>query len=600
MGAEGVEAAVAWLSSQAEVVDLQFGSGSVRFRIEGGRPEWITDEPALFPAPEVLLPAQKSVAGEDLNSDGVRNNRDRRRALVLNAAYNDFPEIPETGFLAGLFDVPGYERDIVQVVERDATVSAFGNWDEFDVVYIVAHGLRVCEDYLTQTTLPVCPTALLTGESSDFDSPAFPDVPGIEAVNYVGSAGNGTFSEARVGIAVGADYFRHVYPNKLDHTVVVINACRAGDGDARDDVAVEPELLQALRGDDTVVFAWSDIAWLDDVRAMSDALIEVLAQGRTTIDAMAEMAVRGVTQFENDYFRENRTVHTDLIAWGALTDSIRIREVVEIVDHDGHPLTDGSGFDPWISTTPGDGQNDRIALFVRLYGLSEADLGSSRLQFKLDGASIGSPVTPTNAEPLPSRGPYAWSLRVPNIDTGRELARETRYELEAILELPEGGESRFATDVTILGCGFTVTLDGNEVTGQSGDEVQFWSAGSLDGKLVSVTVVQVATGLTTIVVPAYGDEVPKVLGPGTFLGDAGGYIAKRSDDVSYGADGSSDLIIFEYEPGVSVRGAWSGPVIVLGPAPDYPLRDGTLEFTFEAQVPPDLENSFGISSCTIP
>lgn len=76
---------------------------------------------------------------------------------------------------------------------------------------------------------------------------------------------------------------------------------------------------------------------------------------------------------------------------------------------------------------------------------------------------------------------------LPDIDTGQQLEANTEYELEAVVDLPEGGESRYAVDIKLVSCWFNLNLKGG-ITGSSEGPAAFqWDeeSGELDIELQS-------------------------------------------------------------------------------------------------------------------
>ena len=591
MRSEGVMATVEWLSTQDDVVDLTFGTGVVRFRIDQGRPTWITTDPALFERRQAPTASLKGVVGRDLNSDGAINNRDARRALILNPAFGEYDTPYEGAFLSGISSVEAYDGNVVEVKGEAANLSAFGTWRDYDLVWLIAHGKRVCEDWQNGVSLDVCPTGLLTREPADLDSVAVQGVPGLSVFYYVIRGDDGVTSQERVGLLAEADYFRHVYPGGLGRTLVVLNSCEAGDADARSDSVVEPDLAMALRGPETVVFGWTDIVWGDVVAASSAVMIEELAAGRTTQETWDEMTARGVASGEGFYEPQNRTVRAELIGWG--DSPLRIREVVTLVDQTGAPLVDGSSVEEWLTSGSGP-DSDTLELIATIDGFTEDQLGEVSMRFELDGEPIGESVSLSDANPQQGAGRYQWLVSIPDIDLGRQLEAPDELELEAIVDLPEGGESRFAVELRILGCGFTVRVAGNEVTSQSGDEVSFQAV--IGDELVFVTLEQAATGRTTLIAPV---EAGAVVAPGAFPGTVNGRIGLGEGNAVYVDDEMNELIVTEYEPTESIKGSLIGTVEVLeGDEPEGRLEP--IEVLFEVQVPPDFLPFVGTYKCVVP
>ena len=455
--AEGYEAARQWLIEQPEVVYTASGSGALRFRIDGGLPVWVTGEPPLFledPAPASSAVAPKFVAGQDRTGDDKVNNRDWRQASVLSPIFTwSGEQAPELDFVFGLENVPGYAGQVEHIKDGDADLAAFSDWATKDLVYFVGHGNRVCDDKESQSSLLVCGTGLLTGEAIDPEGLRSLDSPGVTFTvmpnqNLLDVTVPGAY------VFLEAPFFEWKYPSGLDDTLIVLMACRAGDGAPADDDYEPSDLVRTLNDAGAVVFSWTDVVWSDYIYETSQALLAELREGRSTEDTIAELERRGLDSFMRFYEPYDRTVTTELVAHGSQERPLRIREVVQLVDEDGKPLTDGTDVTQLLDA--GGGASDTLSLSVRFDGLAPDQLGQASLRFELDGSSIGSPIVPSDAQAVPAAGPYTSRLAV-RVNTGRELTPDRDYTLEAILDLPEGGESRFEVILGVRRCSWALT-----------------------------------------------------------------------------------------------------------------------------------------------
>jgi hypothetical protein len=154
-------------------------------------------------------------------------------------------------------------------------------------------------------------------------------------------------------------------------------------------------------------------------------------------------------------------------------------------------------------------------------------------------------------------------------------------------------------------CGFSVTVAGNEVTGQSKDVVSFQSADFQDGAIVGITLRQMPTetGRTCTLGSIIDPEFPRVLGPGPYVGAVGCEIGLQGTDTYFFSeiDMAPSLFISEYQLTKSLKGQLSGPIVVMGSPPDYPERWDSAVITFEVRVPPDyIPPLLGIYECVIP
>jgi hypothetical protein len=158
------------------------------------------------------------------------------------------------------------------------------------------------------------------------------------------------------------------------------------------------------------------------------------------------------------------------------------------LEMNGQPMLDGANLSANVVGTPGDFESDKLKLDLRLIGINDKSRFSVR--YEVDG----DPTDGAHDLFFAREGdlPYSYTVRH-EVDVGFGVPKG-EMELTAIVDLPEGGESRYSVEVTVGG-GVTITVGGQtwefvlyeNVGGCGGDENGFTAFGAVNGDGGGVT-----------------------------------------------------------------------------------------------------------------
>jgi hypothetical protein len=172
--AGGVTAAAAWLGEQTDVVRVEVGPGVAGFRIDGGRYTWVGEMPSTVKtsgrvawwdrlADAIVPTAHAQVVGQDQFTDGKINQRDFRRAVLVDKviAIGERDDDPSKALAA----IPAYtghvevrksftntEKSAGAVESGEPDVLAwrdFLGWEAFDLIFVSTETLRTCTQLAT-------------------------------------------------------------------------------------------------------------------------------------------------------------------------------------------------------------------------------------------------------------------------------------------------------------------------------------------------------------------------------------------------------------------------------------------------------------------
>ena len=500
----------AWLWGHDEVVEVDVGASALRFRLAGGRPLWYSellmgegagtvDDLARTPAetwPRSGTPAngvgRLDVVGDDVNDDGRLNQRDPRRALVLSVTYFehlrwaqenpdehiDAEQVGGGHAIAALlrqheaFQDPITGSALVTHLVNDGDAQpigpqTFATFADYDVIYVATHGDTVCGDVPGRGR--VCRSFLFSGQL--LPSCSVPPSLGsyLDCMRIHVRDVNQDIVHTFYGLAISSDFLRTAYPNGFDNMIVWLNACSLFHpdvpyGDTPHDFV---ELLR--RGENSLVFGWTDLV---DTQRASDA-------ASVFFGLMASYGVRTAEAFKDDRVAAHDHVNsagrtTRLVRFGRYVPpehhlqplassprpDLRLREIVTVTDDEGVPLRDGASLTPFVDGVAGDGREDSLNLLLRIDGVLEHELRDFVIRLEFDRRPIGRPTVLADAEPL-QLDEYSYEATLEAVSLGLDLEPGRSYELEAIVDLPEGGDSRFAVDlVAAQGCWLDATIEG--------------------------------------------------------------------------------------------------------------------------------------------
>jgi len=519
-GGATYDAIAAWLRSDPDVAEAHSSAHALRFRLAGGRAQWLSelllgDVEADASMDASFLPVERSDTLAETNS-----NRAPKHALVLSALFAEYQLLQDEGTIAAgtnliTFD-PGYrvaavldgstrtpffdrvanESTVEHLVnakdEEQITIATFTTFDRYDLVYVGSHGATVCE-VAAPAGLDVCRTIITIGDRWPPFVPCerLADGRFLDCVTIAIRKPDGTIARTFNSRAITADFLAATYPQGFSNTIIWFGGCSLFHYVVGDYPVIEHRFRELLsRGTNSVFFGWTDlISPVEDGAAARSVFGTLMSDGVVTGDVFHDVST---SQFDfvnsegrtselmrfgthvlpersnrdrNHGFAEPLTVDgmgraaaaTPLTSEGP---DLRIREVVTLVDATGWPLTDGDGLTPFIDGVAGDGAPDRLDLHVQVDGVLPGEMDDFVLRFELDGQPIGRPVSLSQANAVPFDEPFSVLAHVTGIDTGIDFAANASYELEAIVDLPEGGSSRYEVILATSLCFADAVIDG--------------------------------------------------------------------------------------------------------------------------------------------
>ena len=217
------------------------------------------------------------------------------------------------------------------------------------------------------------------------------------------------------------------------------------------------------------MMGWTEIVGSGDAFNALGLFTEKLGLGLPAAEALRQVEEAGLSPVLNSYGK--MTAFTHFAPQGG---DQRLIEVVTL-QGDGAPLRDGSDLSEWLDGTIGDDQHDALRLQTRIDGIVPGTLGDYTVRYRLDGRDLPGEYDFIGAGKVEE---YAY-LIVHEVALGYD-AYPGSFELEAILSLPEGGESRYAANVQLTSCSFNATVSGDfSGTFDGAAILKFWDDGSI-------------------------------------------------------------------------------------------------------------------------
>ncbi len=416
----------AWLQSQPGVATVESDDHAVRFRPVGGRAVWVVDE-ATFRGPAAardsdfrLASVRIPVAGPPTDPDAlVGGDIEDKQALVLSPYFWNFdPNDSAPSATAALQATRGYAGHVTQILNAkkgDQTVGldAFEHWDQYDVVFVSSHGARICGAERCRAVIAA--GELGAGQPISWFQRRSLRGTGVELM----TDGSGTFT-----MLLDADFFRNWYPNGLDETLVIIDACETLGPKVSD-------IADVLRGSTSEYLGWTETVNAAISTTATSTLLKSMATGLTVRQAYRRLGS----------LKDDPGSGAQLSIVGPSAGDLRTREIVSFRDASG-ATTLAPGAKIPITGTPGDGQPDRVPWHVLVEGLDAEEAGATPLHVTIAG-STANPVTVADGKqvkpdvwlvdgevPLTTDlavgAPVSMRASVDLVDTGHEHGRTGR------------------------------------------------------------------------------------------------------------------------------------------------------------------------------
>lgn len=431
-------ATAAWLEGQQDVVEVHSDAAAIRFRVEGGREIWIAQAAALGVANQSeAAAATAAVAPLPAPRPAyhvVAPAAEQKKALVLAPFRWQAPQFDESPAVGAILSATrGYQGGVSVVANSGPTtatvgIPAFQSWDQYQVVHLATHGAVICDD-------SGCFGMLTAGTEAALVPPG----PGttVEKLRTLAQVGLGYLVGQQPGageVVITADFFRHTYPGGLDNTVVFLNACESFGAGSTD-------IVDALRGNTSVVLGWDNPVQGSDAVAAALAIFEHLSDGGYTVHAAYEKLGSLRTGAAVPGYGAPQLRVSDRADGGDL----RIRDVVTLL----HPSS-GATLLPTakvsITGALNDGTADRAPYLVRVEGVPQDRAAGMMVTVTIDGV-VGSPVPLTSGE---IDDEDRWTISG-DLLLGYDLQADRAVTYKARVGLYDEGESEHTVGATLTG-----------------------------------------------------------------------------------------------------------------------------------------------------
>lgn len=533
---ESIEDAVKVLQNRNDLAELIYEPEGIRFRLDNGPPMWVFNGDAITggtKGPGFGSSAKDPIHSGDLDSPLLQSGEDDgpigeskrgeepfKKALLLSPLWWEF-EIDEVIAIQSILEnshrnyrcdncqvevkrntIPDqrddesdeeYELNKPRNIKFEVTLDDFKSWDQYDLIHLSTHGSQFCKEVK-------CVGMLMTGqfiELVDYQSGIelfYSQEPGLvwgrAAVPGCGilkqkmnddAAGKTDRAEAKqdwinkgCGIftnrywqLVEPDFFRYYYQNAgkpLDDKLIFFSACES---------MKDFSLAKSVAGKNTTVYGWSETV---DLSGGAYVAIDFY-QYYVKKGLRAEVAFDKV---KDDLIKDNlNPVLRRYQPKGVEIESIlppeflqdgeentRGREIITLMQPIYREELEELDAIPTIGAA-GDGENDDLLFLIQVDGIDEdQNPDDFVIHIAVDGVELDETFKPREKIDEYSY----WTLDVVSLPF--DAADRDYVELEAWVDLPEGGESRHVLEeVELANCGWTGTLSGSRSGQIEGDIV---------------------------------------------------------------------------------------------------------------------------------
>jgi len=436
-GGSSIADTAAFIQTQPNVVELEWEDLTIRFRLKGGRSEWIEGVDALS-TPSAAVVGGGTVqagGGSDIDlavyHDVVGGETPAKKAIVLSPMLWDFratDDGPEVAKMLGT--TRGYENGVTfranaQPLDRTVDIASFTGWGSAQVVHVVSHGTRICKDACHAVIVARFVRGIVDNKliGADLLQADVPDHRGIDVLR--------PDKLKTVMLGLNADFFRAEYKGGLSRALVFFNACQTNGGGATD-------LGDAIRGTTSEFVGWSQKVQSDFAKVTSLSLYQHLTESGSTLGR----AFDALGSQRNDPTFPNAVLTLGKREAGG---DLRIRDVVTLDDPgSGDPLVANDDINFLGSFK--DGKADVAQYQVTVEGIDVAEAASTMLHVEVGGHAIAPVAVSTGTSTEQDR----WVVKG-EVPLETDLQEPMPVSMQVVVDLPEGGTSRQQLPVTLAG-----------------------------------------------------------------------------------------------------------------------------------------------------
>jgi hypothetical protein len=275
-----------------------------------------------------------------------------------------------------------------------------------------------------------------------------------KAAQAWGNKGCGTFTN-RYWQLIEPDFFTYTFQGEksLDDKMIYFSACES---------MKDLSLAKAVSGENTTVYGWTEAV---DVGSGANVAIKFyelyVVEGVRAEVAFGKVKDMAADEENNPVLRRYQPKGIEIVALlppefeQEGEENTRGREIitlmqpiyrVELQERDAIP----------ISGIAGDGENDQLLFHIQIDGIDE---NQDPKQFMIHLAVDGEELQET-FKPQEKIGEYSFKV-VDLVDLPFDASTRDKIELEAWVDLPEGGQSRHVLEeVELAKCGWTGSMSG--------------------------------------------------------------------------------------------------------------------------------------------
>jgi hypothetical protein len=443
----------------------------------------------------------EEVVGEDSNTDGTIDQRDIKRALVLAPYLWDFAPNDESADLASRLELlRGYAGNVVfkSNPNRDSANITIEDWlflANYDVVAVATHGSRRCK--ILPDLSNQCQVWISSGVAQEWGDP-YPVQVGLTAGGFYDDTDMESQTTGR--ISIGLDFWRFYYNGALDKQLVTFSACETANTEGS-------MLAAAMGGDDFVMSGWTEAVYSSVAFPTALAFYEELAKGLTTREAYEIVAELGLFPYVDD---ENIQVDFEVFSPG--NDEVRLIELPRLM-YEGSEMPEGANIIDLVDGMIDDEDPDTLQLTVQIDGVTPDSKPDFAVRYRVQNQEASGSYDLSTATLVPG---YEYRYEVTHdVNLGFPLVGG-EAPIEVIVDLPEGGDSRYTTTAFLASCYFRADVSGDKTAFFDGPaqvkigfdgspEVHFRSRGFINGDLATSVLAEIHIAPGTPLVPGeYG------------------------------------------------------------------------------------------------
>jgi len=440
---------------------------------------------------------QRICQGEDAVGDLRVPNERAAQTPGTGAMVDDLAFTSEGEKVKKILEaMPAYADHVTLLVDDEVDFGALQNWADYDVIHINAHG--------TRRTIGLGANIAWPGRGKLRGGAARRR--GLDPVVFKA----GRHGPRKWTWFADHRFFRGIYPRGLDRTLIYMSSCRAL-GDPRQ---ATPALASQVLGRESMFVGWGGSIPGSVAQQTAEAFYQLLAVGWSGEEAIRRIPVLEGGDYDDPIFTEDRTrgcenaaigpedlalafdITMDELAgmggvegwcrktaeeskefhagevFGSRGSDMRIREIVRLLHPrlpsddfnladtglDQAQVRDGDDLSRLLVGEAGDGEPDLLRVTVEVEAIKPEQADATKVHLELDGQQIGEPRSVAEGAPTgltESEGRVDASthrIDFENVPVGKDLEPGKEYELEAVVSLPEKGESRYAARLTTEVC----------------------------------------------------------------------------------------------------------------------------------------------------